>query len=259
MQLFRKDIFGNFYLTKRFLYLLFGLPAHYRFKKMNKTVLNNAKLLDKLPDKNVLFVSNHQTYFADVGFLFLVFANAKSKVFEKIGSALVLFKPRLNVYFVAAAETMKTGFLPKLFSYAGGILIKRTWREAGQEVNRQVDMRDISKINEGLADGWVVTFPQGTTKPYVKGRKGTAHIIKTNRPTVVPVVLNGFRRAFDKKGLFVKKRGVEISVTFKEPLEIDYEKSSQEILDQIMVAIEQAEDFHPPKMRENTEKSKSEI
>jgi 1-acyl-sn-glycerol-3-phosphate acyltransferase len=252
MQLFRKDIFGNFYLTKRILYLLFGFTAHYRFKKMNKAVLNNVELLDRLPNQNVLFVSNHQTYFADVAFLFLVFASAKSKFFDRIGSSLVLFTPRLNAYFVAAQETMKSGILPKIFTYAGGILIKRTWRESGQDVKRQVDMRDISKINEGLADGWVVTFPQGTTTPYVQGRKGTAHIIKTNQPIVVPVVINGFRRAFDKKGLLVKKRGVEISVTFKEPLVIDYEKSSQEILDQVMVSIEQTEDFKPPMIRKES-------
>ena len=30
-----------------------------------------------------------------------------------------LFRPKLNVFFVAAAETMKKGILPKLMQYAG--------------------------------------------------------------------------------------------------------------------------------------------
>jgi hypothetical protein len=60
---------------------------------------------------------------------------------------------------------------------------------------------------------------------------------------VVPVVISGFWRAFDKKGLKFKKRGVQLSVTFKEPLDIDYEAPAEEILAQIMDAIEQSKQF----------------
>jgi 1-acyl-sn-glycerol-3-phosphate acyltransferase len=89
----------------------------------------------------------------------------------------------------------------------------------------------------------VITFPQGTTRPFAPGRKGTALIIKKNRPIVVPVVINGFWRAFNKKGLAFKKKGSLLTVQFKPPLEIDYEKSSEEIMDQIMDAIEQSRKF----------------
>jgi 1-acyl-sn-glycerol-3-phosphate acyltransferase len=68
-------------------------------------------------------------------------------------------------------------------------------------------------------------------------------IIKKNRPIVVPVVINGFWRAFTKKGLSFKKRGSLLTVRFKEPLEIDYEASNEEILEQIMDAIEQSKKF----------------
>lgn len=254
MSLFKKDIFGHYHITKRFLYLIFGLPAHWRFQKINNPKIEGGEILSKLPEENVLFVSNHQTYFADVAFMFLVFAGQRSGFIDRLGPFRVVLTPRLNAYFVAAQETMKAGFLPKLFSYAGGILIKRTWREAGKDINRQVDMQDISKINEGLADGWVVTFPQGTTTPYVKGRKGTAHIIKTNKPVVVPVVINGFRRAFDKKGLLIKKKGVDISVRFKEPMQIDYDADKSVILDQIMEAIEQTDAFKQPNNKPSEEK-----
>jgi 1-acyl-sn-glycerol-3-phosphate acyltransferase len=89
----------------------------------------------------------------------------------------------------------------------------------------------------------VITFPQGTTAPFAPGRKGTAHIIKLTRPVVIPVVINGFWRAFDKKGLKFKKKGSLLSVRFKEPLQIDYDASSEVILDTVMHAIEQSQEY----------------
>lgn len=248
MTLFKKDIFGNFHLTKRILYVLIGTIAIYRFKRLYKTRVEGTEILKKLPDSGVLFISNHQTYFADVAMMFLVFASVRAGNDNKLGSWFCLFRPKLNSYFVAAMETMKSGFLPKLFTYGGGILIKRTWRESGKNINRQVDLRDITKINEGLKDGWVVTFPQGTTTPYKAGRKGTVHIIKTNDPIVVPVVIDGFRRAFDKKGLKIKKRGTQLSIRFKEPIQLDYNKENPVLLQEIMDAIEQSEDYKPVTM-----------
>jgi 1-acyl-sn-glycerol-3-phosphate acyltransferase len=94
-----------------------------------------------------------------------------------------------------------------------------------------------------LQKNWVITFPQGTTKPFAPGRKGTALIIKHNKPVVVPVVISGFWRAFNKKGLKFKKKGTTLSVTFKEPLRIDYNATTDEILIQIMDAIEQSKKF----------------
>jgi len=65
-------------------------------------------------------------------------------------------------------------------------------------------------------------------------------IIKRNKPIVVPVVISGFWRAFNKKGLKFKKKGSTLSVTFKEPLQIDYDAPAEKILAQIMDAIEQS-------------------
>jgi 1-acyl-sn-glycerol-3-phosphate acyltransferase len=87
-------------------------------------------------------------------------------------------------------------------------------------------MSDISMISTALDDGWVVTFPQGTTTPFKPIRKGTAHIIKRYKPVVVPIVIDGFRRSFDKKGLRIKKKNVYQSFEIKEPLQIDYDKES---------------------------------
>ena len=66
-------------------------------------------------------------------------------------------------------------------------------------------MSDISNIGVALNDGWVITFPQGTTTPFKPG-KGTAHIIKEFKPVVIPIVIDGFRRSFDKKGIRIKKK-----------------------------------------------------
>ena len=126
---------------------------------------------------------------------------------------------------------------------AGAISIKRTWRAKGEDVHRQRDENDTQKIDEALRKNWVITFPQGTTKPFAPGRKGTAHIIKNNRPIVVPVVINGFWRAFDKKGLRFKKKGATLTVTFKAPLQLDYDAPAETILDQVMDAIEQSKKY----------------
>jgi hypothetical protein len=60
-----------------------------------------------------------------------------------------------------------------------------------------------------------------------------------NRPIVIPVVIDGFSKAFDKKGLKLKKRGTLLSVQFKENMPIDYDAPVEQILDQIMTAIGQ--------------------
>ena len=193
-----------------------------------------------LPVNNVLFVSNHQTYFADVVAMFHVFNASLSGRIDSIKNVGYIWSPKLNMYYVAAKETMKSGFLPRIMAYAGSVSIERTWRENGQSINRQVKMSDITNIGLALDDGWLITFPQGTTKPFKPVRKGTVHIIKNYKPIVIPIVIDGFRRSFDKKGLMIKKKGILQSMIIKEPLKIDYEKDSlNDIIEQIQYSIEQ--------------------
>jgi 1-acyl-sn-glycerol-3-phosphate acyltransferase len=125
----------------------------------------------------------------------------------------------------------------------GALTVKRTWRAEGKEVRRGLDPSDTRKIQRALASSWVITFPQGTTKPFAPARKGTAYIIKNHKPIVVPVVINGFWRAFNKKGLAFKKKGSLLTVRFKEPLEIDYDKPVEAILEQVMDSIEQSKRY----------------
>src|SRR5690606_35267947 len=81
-----------------------------------------------------------------------------------------------------------------------------------------------------------------TTKSFKPVRKGTAHIIMQHRPIVVPIVIDGFRRSFDRKGLRLKKKGILQSLIIKQPLEIDYEN---ETIEQIVEKIEYAIEQHP--------------
>lgn len=242
-KILKSDAFGNSYLIKRVLILAFGYLSYFRFTRTNKTEISGTEHLENLPDTGVLFVSNHQTYFSEVAMMYHVFSAVKNGKKNTIKGPFHLFRPKLNLYFIAALETMKKGLLPKVFAYAGSVSIKRTWREAGQNVNRQVDLRDISKIGMAIDHGWVITFPQGTTTPFVKGRRGTAHVIKKFEPIVVPIVVDGFRRAFDKKGLRLKKKGTTLKMRFKAPLTIDYSANSDQILETVMDAIEQSERF----------------
>ena len=233
-----------------------GAMTHRRFKGFNELKITGSDIIRELPDKNVLFVSNHQTYFADVVAMFHVFNASLSGREDNIKNIGYLWHPKLNMYYVAAKETMKSGILPKIMAYAGSVSIERTWREKGKQVNKQVKMSDVSNITTALNDGWVITFPQGTTKPWNPIRRGTAHLIKKNKPIVVPIVIDGFRRSFDKKGLRIKKRGILQTMEIKPPLDIDYENDTMaEIVEKLEYAIEQHPSFLKVIPREEIKKN----
>ena len=222
-----------------------------RYNRRNSVHIEGAEILKQLPDRNVMFISNHQTYFADVIAFLHIFCAARNGQYNTLEDKSYLGNPRINSYFVAAEETMRKGLLPRIFAYVGSVSIQRTWRQGNKNINRKVRMDDLSNIGTALNDGWLINFPQGTTKPFVKGRRGVVLILKKYNPVVVPVVIDGFRRAFDKRGLKLKKQGVKLSIRFKEPLQLDVNQDADIILEQMMDAIEQSEKFqknyHPEK------------
>jgi 1-acyl-sn-glycerol-3-phosphate acyltransferase len=228
-----------------------GIITHRRYRGFNELKIEGSNVIKELPNSNVLFVSNHQTYFADVVAMLHVFNASLSGRIDSIKNIGYLWSPKLNIYYVAAKETMKSGILPRILAYAGAVSVERTWREKGKEVKRDVKMTDISNIGIALNDGWVITFPQGTTKPFYPIRRGTAHIIKKYKPIVIPIVIDGFRRSFDKRGIIIKKRGILQSMNIKNPLEINYEKDSVDsIIEKIQYSIEQ----HPSLLKVVSEK-----
>ncbi|MDC0248626.1 1-acyl-sn-glycerol-3-phosphate acyltransferase [Flavobacteriaceae bacterium] len=251
MNLFKRNPFGHNLFIKKWLIRVLGLLTHQRFNRFNKLKIEGSDVLKSLPQNNVLFVSNHQTYFADVAAMFHVFNASLSGRVDSIKNMTYLWQPKLNIYYVAAKETMKAGLLPRILAYVGSVSIERTWRSKGEDVNRQVKMSDISNIGVALDDGWVITFPQGTTTPFKPIRKGTAHIIKKYKPIVIPIVIDGFRRSFDKKGIRIKKRNILQSMEIKKPIEIDYDKES---IDSIVEKIEYAIEQHPSFLKVLSEK-----
>ena len=209
--LVRRDPFGNPIGMKRIIVFVLGWLTYARLSIYNKTEIKGTEKIQDLPREGVLFLSNHQTYFMDVICLYHIFFSVKWRINNSIRFPFYLFGPRSRLFYVAASETMKEdGFLPRVFS---------------------LEAQD--KVSKGLAFGWVVSFPQGTTRPFAPIRKGTAYLIKAANPIVVPVQINGFRRAFDKKGFFLKKRNTTLSVEFKDPIRFKESDTIEEILQRI--------------------------
>jgi 1-acyl-sn-glycerol-3-phosphate acyltransferase len=226
-----RDPFGNPILFKRIVVMILGFISYNRLTVYNKTKITGTEYLENLPEQGVLFLPNHQTYFMDVVCLYHIFFSVKWGFRNTLNYPLYLLAPRSNLFYVAASETMKNdGLLPRVFAQAGAILVNRSWRAEGVDVKREVDLAAVEKIGKGLKFGWVISFPQGTTRAFAPLRKGTAHLIKGENPIVVPVRINGFRRAFDKKGLLWRKRNTTLTVEFREPIRFAADATTEEIL-----------------------------
>ena len=231
--------------VKGMVYMLIGVVSYPGLNIINRLAVKGMENLHKLPKSNVLFVSNHQTYFADVITFLHIFCAVKWGKKKGLGIPYYLIWPFTRVKYVAAEETMKSNWMSRLFSLAGAITVRRTWNSDSSLKRKGLDPGDTRKIARALEKNWVITFPQGTTTPFAPGRKGTAFIIKQYQPIVIPVVISGFSTAFNKKGLRLKKKGTPLSVIFNEPLQINYDLPVEKILAQLMEAIEQTPNYKP--------------
>ena len=228
----KKNIFGQYLLIKRALIRIIGVITHRTFNN-KRFDIKGTSLLSEIPNDNVLFISNHQTYFYDVIAMLHVFNASVNGRRDSLKNILYLLKPKSNIYFIAALETMKASLITKILSYAGSILIKRTWREAGKEINRNIRGEDFKNIIKALNDGWVITFPRGTTDNSKRVRSGTAHIIKAANPIVIPVNIDGFGEVFGKNSLKIKNKNKSFSIKFRNPLNFDDNQSIESITSQI--------------------------
>jgi 1-acyl-sn-glycerol-3-phosphate acyltransferase len=226
-------------LLKKLLYFIIGIITYPGLCLFNKLKINGMEKLHALPKRNVLFVSNHHTYFADVITFLHIFCAVSWGKKKGLGIPYYLLWPFVKVRYVAAETTMKSTLLARIFTLAGAITVKRTWNAQSGEVRKGLEAGDTRSITRALKENWIITFPQGTTTPFAPGRKGTAFIIKHDKPIVVPVVINGFSDTFSKNGLKIKKWLSKLEVTFKEPMVINYEDSTEVILHQVMTSIEQ--------------------
>jgi len=224
---------------KSLLYFIIGLFSYPGINIISRLNIKGMDKLKHLPRENVMFVSNHQTYFADVITMIHIFCAASWGKKKKLGIPFYLLKPFTKIKYVAAVATMNSTFISRFFTLAGAITVKRAWNASAGEVRKGLELGDTREIARALESNWVINFPQGTTTPFAPGRKGTAFIIKNFKPIVVPVVINGFSETFDKTGMKIKKWNSKLEVSFKDPLIINYEASNEDILKQVMEAIEQ--------------------
>lgn len=223
-------MFGQSLWLKKKVFQVMGRITRSWLLTTNHLHISGGEILTELPDRKVLFVANHQTIFTDVIAMYHTIFAAQTGQINSIQKNNYLKNPKLNLYFVAARETMEKGLLPKIFALAGAVTVDRTWRKGEEMVQREVNPDDTKSIGMAIEDGWVVTFPQGTTREGAPVRKGTAHIIKQYQPIVVPVRADGFRKAFDKTGLKKLEKGVDLFLKFGKPLDIDYTNDSIDAL-----------------------------
>ena len=175
MKLFKQDTFGHILFIKKYLIKILGIISYRRFRGTNHLIIEGSEIINNLPEKNVLFISNHQTYFADVTAMIHVFNASLNGRWNSLKKRSYLKNLKLNIYFIAAKETMNSGIIPKILSYTGAITISRTWREKGRDIKREINKKEISNVQKALQNGWLITFPQGTTTPWSPVRKNSSH------------------------------------------------------------------------------------
>src|SRR5574338_578531 len=149
----------NISLVRKLVYFIVGTASYPGLAIINKLKITGAEQLKKLPRQNVLFVSNHQTYFADVITFLHIFSAVKWGKKNRLGIPYYLLNPFTRVNYVAAEETMKGSWISRLFTLAGALTVKRTWVKDGAETRRGLDPSDTRKIERALGNSWVITFP----------------------------------------------------------------------------------------------------
>ena len=229
-----RNVFGQPVWLKKKVFQALELPTRKWMFTANDLWATGTEHLFDLPERGVLFVSNHQTVFTDVIAMYHTFLARDAGHEQPSDSTGIVKNPRHNLYFVAAKETMQSGVLPRIMALGGAVLVERTWRHGDQAVDRAMRQSDVDAIGTAIDDGWVVTFPQGTTRPDAPVRKGTAHLIKQFAPIVVPIRVDGFRDAFDKTGLKRVQKGVKLTVDVRPPLVIDPDNDSVETIVELL-------------------------
>lgn len=160
----------------------FGFTLPY-FRLLNRVHAAGDAILDTLPRKNVVFLSNHQTYFMEaIAFFDLVYVRHRFPLENPF------------VRFSAATETMQKNLALRFFTKAGAVTFRRSFRDGGQDVRRPVDFEGVAKVEEAIAKGWLLHFPAGTTQKGAPLRPGVAQLLHRTKATAVPVRVDGFRR-----------------------------------------------------------------
>jgi len=57
-----------------------------------------------------------------------------------------------------------------------------------------VDLEGVAKVEEAIANGWLLHFPAGTTQKGAPLRPGVAQLLHRTKAVAVPLRVDGFRR-----------------------------------------------------------------
>ena len=101
MSSFRERL-KNLKLVRKLVYAVVGLVSYPGLAIVNKLRISGTEHLKNLPKENVLFVSNHQTYFADVITFLHIFCAVKWGKTNRLGIPYYLLNPFTRVNYVAA-------------------------------------------------------------------------------------------------------------------------------------------------------------
>lgn len=149
---------------------------------LNDVQVEGDEVLQTLPRRNVVFLANHQTYFLEaIAFFDLVYVRHQFPLENPV------------VRFSAAEETMKQNLLTKLMTLVGGVTFKRSFRDAGEDVRRAVDMDGVARVEEAIRDGWLLHFPAGTTRRGAPLRSAVTRLLHNTGAVALPVRVDGFR------------------------------------------------------------------
>jgi 1-acyl-sn-glycerol-3-phosphate acyltransferase len=152
------------------------------FTILNDVQVEGDEVLDTLPRRNVVFLANHQTYFLEaIAFFDLVYVRHQFPLEDPV------------VRFSAAEETMKQNLLTKLMTLAGGVTFKRSFRDAGEDVRRPVDLEGVARIEEAIKAGWLLHFPAGTTRKGAPLRSAVTRLLHNAKAVALPLRVDGFR------------------------------------------------------------------
>ena len=91
----------NINIIRKLVYFIVGLASYPGLAIINKLKISGTEHLKNLPKQNVLFVSNHQTYFADVITFLHIFCAVKWGKMNKLGIPYYLLNPFTRVNYVA--------------------------------------------------------------------------------------------------------------------------------------------------------------
>ena len=86
------DRLKNIKLVRAIVYAIVGSVSYPGLNMINKLKIEGTEHLKGLPKKNVLFVSNHQTYFAEVIAFLHIFCAVKWRKQNRLGIPYYLLK-----------------------------------------------------------------------------------------------------------------------------------------------------------------------